>query len=323
MMKRLYLLLLLVAILPACTELELGSHVAKKIVFPSDAEDRVGDFKVGNPYKIKGRTYNPNEEYHYSEIGIASWYGPGFHGKLTANGEIFNQYELTAAHRTLQLPSIVRVTNLDNGRSIIVRVNDRGPFAHNRIIDLSQKAAETIGMIKKGTARVRVDVLEKESRQVARAARDGRSTRGTEMALNRGRTLDEYMPLYIAKPYSKPRISPQKLAYLQSQNINTQTDFSNMLNSQSDRRPVRKPSSSMPLIYVETSSFYTQDEAMTLKMALNHMIEPKTIYQRQNNGLQPVYSIKIGPISSQRRANDIVQTLNSRGRTSKIITVKN
>jgi len=302
----------------SCTELELGSHIAKSIPFPSDATDKIGYFKVGNPYKIKGRTYTPYEKYNYTETGIASWYGPGFHGKLTANGEIFNQNELTAAHRTLQLPSIVRVTNLENGRSIIVRVNDRGPFAHNRVIDLSKKAAETIGMIKKGTARVRVDVMEKESRQVAQAARNGRSTRGTEVALNRGESLDSRMPLTIAKPLSKPRISQQKLAYLQSQNINTQADFSDVLNNQAYAQPIRKPITSMPRIFVETANFSNQDDAMTMKMALGNMIEPKIIYKRGND-----YSVKIGPISSQRRANDIVQTLQSRGRPSKITTVKN
>jgi len=317
-MKRIFLLFLIIFSLSACTELELGSHIAKNIPFPSDAHEKIGYFKVGNPYKIKGRTYKPYEKYNYTETGVASWYGPGFHGKLTANGEIFNQNELTAAHRTLQLPSIVRVTNLDNGKSIIVRVNDRGPFSHNRVIDLSKRAAETIGMIKKGTARVRVDVMEKESRQVAQAARNGRSTRGTEVALNRGQSLDLRMPLTIAKPLSKPRISQQKLAYLQSQNINTQTDFSDVLNNQVYAQPIRKPVTSMPRIFVETSSFRTQDDAMTMKMALSNMIEPKTIYQRAD-----AYSVKIGPISSERRANDIVQTLNSRGRSSKIITVKN
>ena len=93
--------------------------------------------------------------------GVASWYGPGFHGKRTANGEIYDQYELTAAHQTLPLGTRVRVTNLDTGRWVDVDVNDRGPFAKGRIIDLSYEAARTIGMIGPGTARVRVDVLER------------------------------------------------------------------------------------------------------------------------------------------------------------------
>jgi rare lipoprotein A len=185
-MKRLFLSVMILCGLSACSELELGSHIAKKTVFANNQERPTGYFKVGTPYKIKGRTYRPKEKYQYSETGIASWYGPGFHGKMTANGEIFDQNEFTAAHRTLQMPSMVRVTNLENGKSIILRVNDRGPFAHNRVIDLSKRAAESIDMIRHGTARVRVDVLEKPSRQVASAARRGLSTRGTEIALNRG-----------------------------------------------------------------------------------------------------------------------------------------
>lgn len=306
--------------LSACSEIELGSHIAKNIPFPSDAEKKVGSFKVGNPYRIKGRTYYPKEKYQYSETGIASWYGPGFHGKLTANGEIFNKHELTAAHRTLQMPSIVRVTNLNNGRSIIVRINDRGPFAHNRIIDLSEKAASILGMIKSGTARVRVDVMEKESRQVAQAAREGRSTRGTEIALNRGKTLDEHMPLTIAKPTSKPVTKDQvRLAAFNKQRAQK---FDSILIRQANAaQPVRKPATSMPNIFVETANFSTQDDALTMKMGLNNMIEPKTIYQR-SNGHEKTYSVKIGPVSSQRRAEDIVQSLNAKGRSSKIVVVQ-
>ena len=140
MLCYLSILLLCAAIaLPGCTELELGSHLAK--TWGNDA-DNVGDFKVGSPYKIKGQTYVPAEKYELSEVGIASWYGPGFHGKQTANGEIFNRNDLTAAHRTLQMPSIIRVTNLQNGRSLILRVNDRGPFSKDRVLDVSEKAAE-------------------------------------------------------------------------------------------------------------------------------------------------------------------------------------
>ena len=96
----------------------------------------------------------------YYEIGIASWYGPKFDGKLTANGEIFNQYDVTAAHKTLPLPSLVKVTNLENNRSIILRINDRGPFVGDRIIDLSYKSAQILGVVKKGTAEVSVELLE-------------------------------------------------------------------------------------------------------------------------------------------------------------------
>ena len=126
-----------------------------------------GGYKVGKPYQINGVWYYPSEDYSYDETGIASWYGPDFHGKYTANGDVFDQNGVTAAHRTLPMPSIVRVTNLENGRSIEVKVNDRGPFAHGRILDLSKHAAELLGMDMQGTARVRVQIMADESRALA------------------------------------------------------------------------------------------------------------------------------------------------------------
>lgn len=124
-------------------------------------------YKVGKPYQIKGIWYYPQIDYDYAEEGVASWYGPGFHGKATANGETYDMNDLTAAHRTLPLPSIVRVTNLDNGRSIKLRVNDRGPFAQNRILDVSRRGADLLGIYGPGTAHVRVEIVADESRQLA------------------------------------------------------------------------------------------------------------------------------------------------------------
>lgn len=169
--------LMFVAVLSlgACSEIELASHVFKKATW-SGAQESAGSYKVGNPYTVSGVRYYPREDFTLSETGIASWYGPNFHGKRTANGEIYNQNDLTAAHRTLQMPSIVRVTNLENGRSVVLRINDRGPFKRGRVIDVSKRAAELLGFIGNGTARVRVDVLEKESRQIAEAAKRGMDT---------------------------------------------------------------------------------------------------------------------------------------------------
>lgn len=115
-----------------------------------------GIYKIGNPYQIQGTWYYPHEQPDYDETGIASWYGPTFHGGRTANGEVFDENALTAAHRTLPMPVNVRVTNLTNGKSIIVRVNDRGPYSKGRIIDVSKGAAKLLGFLGQGTAKVRV-----------------------------------------------------------------------------------------------------------------------------------------------------------------------
>lgn len=127
-----------------------------------------GYFKIGKPYRIYGILYHPQNYREYEEMGTASWYGRKFHGKLTANGEIYDMESMTAAHRTLPLPSLVRVTNLDNNVSVIVRVNDRGPYAKNRIIDVSHKAASMLKFKSQGTATVKVELLRDETDNLLR-----------------------------------------------------------------------------------------------------------------------------------------------------------
>ncbi len=140
---------LLAAALAGCST---GPATYGPVVVPPNA----GVYKVGQPYQIDGTWYYPHEQPDYDETGVASWYGPNFHGQRTANGEVFDANAISAAHRTLPMPVNVRVTNLENGKSLVVRVNDRGPFARGRIIDLSVGAAKLLGFYGKGTARVRV-----------------------------------------------------------------------------------------------------------------------------------------------------------------------
>jgi rare lipoprotein A len=146
-------------LLSGCTELMVGTHMFKKTrERPQCAAE--GTPKIGNPYLIDGERYTPqNTSWGFTEEGIASWYGEDFHGRATANGECYNMYTFTAAHRTLPLPTVVRVTNLENNKSVVVKVNDRGPFARGRIIDLSYAAAQSIGMVGKGTAPVKLEAL--------------------------------------------------------------------------------------------------------------------------------------------------------------------
>ena len=130
-------------------------------------------YKVGAPYQINGVWYYPKIDYNYDETGVASWYGEAFDRQVTANGEIFDLNELTAAHRTLPLPSIVEVTNLQNGRQMTLRVNDRGPYAQNRILDVSRRAAQLLGFERSGTTPVHVRILREDSIRVAEAAKRG------------------------------------------------------------------------------------------------------------------------------------------------------
>ena len=169
-----------------------------------------GAYKIGAPYKIDGVTYTPQEEFNHVETGVASWYGPGFHGKSTANGEPYDQSARTAAHRTLQMPSIVRVTNLDNGLSTVVRVNDRGPFARSRVIDLSRAAAQELDVVRNGTAHVRIDQLQAESLAVKDVAIGGGGPAEQQAAVAQvasGRYAPQPAPVQVAT-YAPPPPPP-------------------------------------------------------------------------------------------------------------------
>jgi len=150
-----------------------------------------GVYRVGQPYTVAGRVYVPEENINYSAVGMASWYGDDFHGRYTANGEIFDMNGISAAHPTLPLPSYVRVTNLANSRSIVVRVNDRGPYAANRLIDVSVKTAELLGFYGHGVTRVKVEYVGRaplqgsEDRKLIATLREGSPTSPVQLASNK------------------------------------------------------------------------------------------------------------------------------------------
>ncbi|MFC3205167.1 septal ring lytic transglycosylase RlpA family protein [Aquamicrobium soli] len=149
-------------------ESEYGVKASPRVAFSKFNVPRGGGRdQTGKPYQVRGKWYYPKEEKGYSKVGAASWYGDAFHGRLTANGEVYDMTHLTAAHPTMPLPSYARVTNLANGSSVIVRVNDRGPYSEGRIIDLSERAASMLDYAHSGTAKVKVDYI-------GRAPLDGR-----------------------------------------------------------------------------------------------------------------------------------------------------
>jgi rare lipoprotein A len=159
-----------------------GVAPSEKVVADGDAVPKGGGtYRVGRPYQVAGRTYTPEENTSYSAEGLASWYGGDFHGRRTANGETFDMHGISAAHPTLPMPSYVRVTNLRNSRSIIVRVNDRGPYHQGRVIDVSVRTAQLLGFHDNGVARVRVDY-------VGRAALEGSDDIKLAATLRQGNT---------------------------------------------------------------------------------------------------------------------------------------
>jgi rare lipoprotein A len=142
------------------SEKEYGVKASPRVVKYGQAVPQGGGrYMVGKPYTVKGRVYTPRENPRYTATGLASWYGSAFHGRYTANGEVYDMDGLSAAHPTMPLPSYARVTNTKNGRSVVVRVNDRGPYAHDRVIDLSSRTAEVLDMKHHGTAKVKVEYV--------------------------------------------------------------------------------------------------------------------------------------------------------------------
>ncbi|WP_438997008.1 septal ring lytic transglycosylase RlpA family protein [Candidatus Puniceispirillum sp.] len=198
MFRFLFVVLLGAFLLQGCTTAELAVDLFKKSKKSNTAQQSDSDgvnwkvgkatkdgigaggvkaaprYKIGNPYQVAGIWYYPDRDLAYDETGIGSWYGDEFAGKLTANGEIFDPERITAAHKTLPMPSVVRVTNLDNGKSLVVRINDRGPFVAGRIIDLSRASARLIGYKDNGLARVRVQVLAEQSLRLEQLAKAGK-----------------------------------------------------------------------------------------------------------------------------------------------------
>ena len=164
--KNLVRFLILGLLLQGCASAELAVDLFKKHKRQTETVKQTDVFakphyKIGNPYQEFGVWYYPKRDLTYDETGLASWYGEetAVLGRPTANGEVFDPNIATAAHKTLPLPSVVRVTNLDNGKSLVVRLNDRGPFAPGRIIDLSHEGARLLGFVKQGIAKVRVQIL--------------------------------------------------------------------------------------------------------------------------------------------------------------------
>jgi peptidoglycan lytic transglycosylase len=149
---------------PGRLDPKYGVSASPRLVQPGEPVPKGGgSYRVGRPYTVGGQTYNPEENPNYSATGLASWYGEDFHGRQTANGEIFDMTSISAAHPTLPIPSYARVTNLANRRSIVVRINDRGPYHQGRLIDVSIRTAKLLGFYDAGIARVRVDYVGRAS----------------------------------------------------------------------------------------------------------------------------------------------------------------
>ncbi len=256
-------------------------------------------YKVGQPYQIKGDWYYPKEDYSYDETGVASWYGDDFHDQKTANGEIYNKNELTAAHKTLPMPSLARVTNLENGRSIVVRINDRGPFSGARIIDVSQRSAQLLGFETKGTAMVRVSVLSDESKAIADAMR----RYGSETSVAQGTPTAPIQPAVLTPaPVAVKNIEPV---------ITTPETHRELVETKPVPVVVQLPVSGNNRLYVQAGAFTVPENAQKLKQSLSRLA-PTTISTVFVNGKQ-FYRVRLGPVPDVEHADELLNKVRNAG----------
>ena len=282
-----FLKILTILFLTSCSETTFLINSAKKI----NKWDEDPMYKVGNPYKINGKWYYPAIDYDYNEVGIASWYGPGFHGKKTANGEVFDQNKISAAHRTLPMPSIVKVTNLDNGKVLEnIRINDRGPFAGNRIIDLSKKAAQELDFVNSGVARVRVEIMENESR------------------------------IYASQNSKKNKVRKANKAKVEKvqrniiPNEEDNNDYSELVKTSTEDNSILKDK---PVI-IQVGAFGDHRNAKSLTEKLSQF---KAYIERKFIDNKYLYRVRIGPLSNLDLAKSIKAKLFELGHTSSHLVV--
>jgi rare lipoprotein A len=280
------------AIVCACAGLAAACSTA-----PETSSVGTGTYKIGQPYQEAGAWYYPHEQPDYDETGIASWYGPDFHGKRTANGEIFDAGELTAAHPTLPMPVNVRVTNLENGRSLVLRVNDRGPFARGRIIDVSAHAAELLGFYEKGTARVRVTYL---ARAGIPEGREETSTAVAGVAASTDRVqVASLNPVSVApRQPAPPPSDPEEEA-----STTTAQDLPPVMRASEapDSTPAHDSDSSAAHYYVQAGAFAERENAERLKDRLSDAGDPSISSIDRNGAL--LYRVRIGPFDSAGAAD--------------------
>ncbi len=307
-MKRAAVVALALAV-GACTS---SKEPPKSAAAPTQVQQR-GYYKVGNPYEVEGVRYVPREDYAYDESGVGSWYGPGFHAKYTANGEVYDQNEVTAAHKTLPLPSLVRVTNLDNGRQLVVRVNDRGPFVAGRIIDLSKRSAQLLGVEKVGTAKMRVQVLAKESQTLKEAALQGKPTgilvaeapTPPTLVEAGGRQVERTdLPAPLSEPVrvATPAVDEKKL--LTQAAAGSATAVVQGTNEGGRFLPaaaVKQTTPKKTQLYVQAGAFGVLDNAEKLRQQLAK-VGHADVSQVQIGG-RTLYRVRIGPLASVDQAD--------------------
>jgi rare lipoprotein A len=247
-----------------------------------------GPYKA-NPYTVLGKTYFPLQDSKtYVASGTASWYGTKFHGQNTANGEVYDLYGMSAAHKTLPLPSYVRVTNLDNNKSVILRVNDRGPFYSDRIIDLSYAAAKKLGYAEIGTARVKVEGIDPQQWWAAKG-------RPAPLMLNEPQVAQNSAPAITASAGTVEQWTPPPQQHAAAV-VPVQLDARKNASAQGSGQ------------YLQVGAFANPDAAELLRSKLSGMVSTPVFISSIVRNQQTLHRVRLGPIGSQ---GEIQQVQNS------------
>lgn len=271
-------------------------------------------YKVGTPYTIKGISYTPTLDSNYDELGIASWYGVGFNGQLTSNGEIFDKNLVTAASTVLPLPSIVEVTNLDNGKKILVRVNDRGPYASGRIIDLSERAAILLGYKDKGVAKVRVRLLPDLSKKVAEQMSNYNKVMSVQAATN---STVGVVPAVANGAAVAPKSSAPILVSKES--TNTQEDSQTKLKQVNYVEPAGIQQYIPKGVFVQIGAFKKNNTIIQENLNSLSKVGVVTLQNVDING-NNILRVRVGPYGSINDASKVKSTLIRLGfRTSRVV----
>ena len=295
--------------LSSCTTAELAIDFAKK-KYRDKADEEVSatdvvaqpHYKIGNPYQIAGKWYYPERDLRYDNTGIASWYGDQFAGKLTANGEIFDPELVSAAHKTLPMPSVVRVTNLDNGKSLVVRINDRGPYVTGRIIDMSRAGARLLWFKDDGIARVRVQLLTEQTLRLEKLAKEGQFPLLTD-------NYDPSVPQTVAA--SKPSVSLRaKTTRALAQKPKSSSSAVDLLAS-SRGINVLETSPVETDIWVQIGAFHSETNAQNLINKFSEL-SSGNIFQISKDG-RILYRARLGPLSSVNEADKLLHKILQRG----------
>ena len=288
--RNIFFIIFLILIQGCTSSVEVAANLGKKYLIPKEEKKRIQKpiYKIGKKYNVGGKYYYPKKDLYYNKTGIASWYGPKFHGKLTANGEIYNQYALTAAHKTLPLPSAVKVTNLKNNKSIVLRINDRGPFVNDRIIDLSSKAADILDLKREGTGLVRVQILREKSLYLEKLAKQG-----------------SFPEIKDLKETELPNITiPRKVAVkikdTKNQKIVTKKINYNLKNLNKEYK-----------IYIKLASFSSKKNAEIMKKKVSYIDKVKIYKIYKMN--KTLYQVKAGPFLSVERVDQLHSLLLKKG----------